>query len=599
MAETSAQPGRSPLRVALDRSRSGLMGVAAVSAALNLLVLGGSIYMMLVYDRVLPSQSIATLAGLFALVTLVFVFHGMFEVMRSHMLSDVSADLEQALGPTVADLSHRLAIHRPDDARTNSPQRDLDQIRSFIAGPGPGALIDLPWIILFLTVLTLLHVWLGLTALVGALVLASITWMTDRSGRDAVGVIGSLSIERHRLADRQRRHAEVIQSLGMRGRMTDIFAAASQRLTEAQRQLTERTATLGGAGKVFRMFLQSLVLTVGALLVLSGQATGGIIFASSILAGRALAPVDQAIGQWRNFIAARTSWARLNMMLINAPMPEPKLELPPPARDLVVEGLSLAPPGSQRLAISGVSFSAVAGQSIGIIGPSASGKSSLVRGIVGAWPASEGTIRIDGATLDQWDSDRLGRHIGYLPQSVELFSGTVAQNIARFDTESTAEAIIRAAQIAGVHDLILALPDGYESQVGEDGMHLSAGQRQRIGLARALYNEPFLVVLDEPNSNLDPAGEAALSNAIVSLRKRGAISLVVAHRHSVLQTATHVLLLQEGKVRDFGVRDDVLAKLTRPVGAPTTTAGSAAAAAPAGRSTPVTPTNLSVVSGNG
>lgn len=589
----------SPLRLALDRSRRGLLGVALVSAAINLLVLGGSIYMMLVYDRVLPSQSIATLAGLFALVTLVYVFHGMFEVMRSHMLSDVAGDLEQALGPTVADIAHRLAIHKPEEARVNSPQRDLDQLRSFIAGPGPGALIDLPWIILFLAVLTMLHIWLGVTALVGAIVLGFLTWLTDRSSRDAVGVIGNLALERHRIGDRQRRHAELIQSLGMRGRMTAIFASASQRLTEAQRQLSERTTLLGGIGKIFRMFLQSVVLTVGALLVLSGEATGGIIFASAILAGRALAPVDQAIGQWRNFTAARTSWARLNMMLAKVPTDEVKLQLPAPSRDLVVEGLTVAPPGSERVAIQDIGFAAKAGQVIGIIGPSAGGKSSLVRGIIGAWPVARGTVRIDGATIDQWDSDRLGQHIGYMPQSVELFSGTVSQNISRFDPQLSSDTIIRAAQAAGVHDLILALPEGYETQVGEDGAHLSAGQRQRIGLARALYGDPFLVVLDEPNSNLDPAGEAALTSAIVGLRQRGAIALVVAHRHTVLQAVTHVLYIQDGKVRDFGPRDEVLAKLARPAAAPVPAPARPTAANAGGTVSSGGPTNLSKVAGNG
>jgi PrtD family type I secretion system ABC transporter len=316
------------------------------------------------------------------------------------------------------------------------------------------------------------------------------------------------------------------------------------------------------------MILQSAVLGIGAWLVINQQATAGIIIASSILTSRALAPVEVTLAHWRSFISARQSWRRLNGLLGSIPAEQPRMDLPRPKETLTLEAVGINPPGTNRIVVQGAAFQLKAGQGLGVIGPSASGKSSLVRAIVGVWPAIQGKIRIDGAAIDQWTAESLGPHIGYLPQDMELFAGSVAENIARFEPDASSEKVIAAARAANVHELILALPNGYETQVGESGNSLSAGQRQRIGLARALYGDPFLVVLDEPNSNLDNDGELALRQAIANLKTRGAIVVLIAHRPSVLAVCDHILVLANGEQKDFGTRDEIMQKMTRPVAAP-------------------------------
>ena len=343
------------------------------------------------------------------------------------------------------------------------------------------------------------------------------------------------------------------------------WEASNKAYLDAQDRLSGAASKLGSFSKVFRLFLQSPILSVGALLVIDGQASGGVIFAASLLFGRALAPVDMAIGNWRNFTATRASWARLNELLAAVPAAaSSNVLLPLPSRELVVEGLQVAPPGHPVAAVSNVGFALEAGSVLGVIGPSGAGKSSLARTLVGAWAPRRGAVRLDGATIDQWSSERLGQAIGYLPQSVELFDGTIAENIARFSAKPDSEAVIAAARLAGVHEMVVRLPMGYDTPIGRDGSWLSAGQRQRIGLARALYGDPFLLVLDEPNSNLDQEGEAALEAAIGAARERGCIVIVVAHRPAILGQASHVILLRNGCMEGFGPRDDVLAPLLRP-----------------------------------
>ena len=548
---------------ALTEGRRGLTGVVLLSAGINILMLSSSIYMMLVYDRVLPSASLPTLFGLFFLVTLLFLFQAGFDILRAWMLSDVAGAFEARLAPRVLDIAHRLAIRAPDTARTNSPVRDLDQIRQFVASPGPAALIDLPWVILFLGVLTAMHIWLGVATLVAALALASLTWMSDKASQKYTGDLVGLQVQRAQTTERLRRHAELIQANGMIGAMTDQHRSISARLGDVQRSFGEKLASFTGISRVARMFMQSVILTVGALLVLNGQATAGIIFASSILSGRALAPIDQAIGQWRSFGTARDSWNRLDATLEKLPPAPVPMQLPKPNRAITVDRIAVAPPGGDRLSLADITLQAANGHVIGVIGPSGSGKSTLLRAIVGVWPLARGSVRIDGASIDQFPPDVLGQTIGYLPQSIDLFAGTVAQNIARFQSDAQPGAIIHAAKLAGVHDLILSLAVGYDTELGEDGGRLSAGQRQRIGLARALYGDPFLIVLDEPNSNLDPEGEAALVAALMAGKKRGAITIVATHRQSVLDAATHVLFVRDGKAADFGLRDAVLSKVRR------------------------------------
>jgi len=568
MMNLRSRLGESELRDALRRVRGGLWGIVALSAMVNILMLTGSIYLMLVYDRVLPGQHQATLVSLFLMVIVAFAFYGAFDVMRSRMLADVAASLDNSLIGRVQQIEGRVALERPDAKEMVNPTRDLDQLRSFIASAGTPALIDLPWIIFFLLVLTMVHYWLGVVTLLGMLVLAGLTAAAERINARHLAAVNEAGARRRTLGDRRWRHAELIASLGMRQRMVTQWHGAHATFLREQAALTDATSTLTGVSKVLRMFLQSAVLTVGAVLVIDGKATAGIIFASSILAGRALAPVDAAIANWRGFVGARQSWSRLSNLLRQLPAPtQARTSLPPPSQTLSVEHLTLTPPAATRTTVSDANFRLQAGQAVGILGPSGSGKSSLVRGVIGAWKPARGCVRLDGATVDQWDPDQLGAHIGYLPQSVELFAGTIAQNIARFEPDAPADLVFAAARAAGVHDLILQLPDGYDLEVGEDGGQLSAGQRQRIALARALYRDPFLVVLDEPNSNLDHEGETALIRAVEQVRARGGIVLMVAHRPAILAAVDLAMFMRGGTVQAFGPRDEVLAKVTRPRGA--------------------------------
>jgi len=570
----------SEILAALARLRGGLWGVAALSAMINILTISGSLYLMMVYDRVLPSQSLATLFSIFLMIAISYVFYGLFDVMRSRMLADVASSLDRSLSGRVQMIESRIALERPEAREKISPTRDLDQLRSFLASAGPPALIDLPWIVFFLLILTLVHYWLGLVTLVGMIALAALTWVAEKVTSRHVATVNDAAGKRRLLNDRQWRHAEVIAALGMRDRLMLQWRRVHHDYLDQQAVMSDTLAALGGISKVSRMFLQSVVLTVGAILVINNQATAGVIFASSILSGRAMAPVDGAIANWKNFVAARLAWGRLENLFAQVPeVSADRTELPPPQRLLAVEGVSLAPPGAQRPVVTGVSFQVEAGTVVGIIGPSASGKSSLVRGVVGVWRAGSGNIRLDGASIQQWDPEVLGSYVGYLPQSVELFAGTIAENIARFEVGAPSETIIAAAKAAGAHEMIVALPGGYDCPVGEDGLTLSAGQRQRIALARALYRDPFLVVLDEPNSNLDPEGEAALARAVLGVKQRGGIVLLVAHRREILGVTDMLLVMRGGSAQAFGPRDEVLAKLSPPAMQPTSATVPASAAA--------------------
>ncbi len=391
-----------------------------------------------------------------------------------------------------------------------------------------------------------------------------LTALTEVFTREPTKAATEAAMHRNGLAETSRRNAEVLTAMGMAGRMGNRWSEANQSYMASQQRVSDVAGGLGAFSKVLRMMLQSAMLGIGAYLVIHQEATAGIIIAGSILTARALAPVDLAIANWRGFVAARQGWQRLNKLLTLLPAQIAPMQLPAPKNRLSVENVSVAPPGDTRIVVQDVSFALQSGQGVGVLGPSASGKSSLARMLVGVWQPVRGKIRLDGASLDQWSSEELGRHVGYLPQDVELFAGTVAQNIARFDPDADPKAILSAAQAAGVHDLIVNLRDGYETQIGEQGSALSAGQQQRIALARALYGDPFLVVLDEPNSNLDAEGEAALTQAILGVRARGGIVVVIAHRPSAIAGVDLLLVLDHGRAQAFGPKDEVLSKLVRP-----------------------------------
>jgi ATP-binding cassette subfamily C protein PrsD len=549
------------LRKVLMRSKLGICAIVAMSIVINVMVLNGSIYMMLVYDRAMPSANLMTLASLFGIATAIYLFQAIFEVLRGRLLSDLAASIDEAVVMTASVASHKLALRKPEAALQNNPLKDLEQVRSFLAGPGPVVFIDLPWVLFFLAILSMLHIWLGVAALCGAVVMILLTARAETVARKSIGPLAELDQERQRMIDRQRNHAEVLSALGMGTRFANLVSLSSRRYSENQRLFGERTSVLANASKSTRMFIQSVLLTVGTVLVLSGEASGGVIFASSILSGRALAPIDQVIAQWRGFARSKVAWARLDAHIRALSSEEKPMPLPMPQGRVEVRELSVAPPRSETPCLHSVSFSVNEGSVVGITGASGSGKSSLVRALVGAWPAIAGEIRIDGATLEQWDPDRLGAAVGYLPQNVDLLAGSIAHNIARFDPDATPEAILEAATSAGVHDLIINLPRGYETEVGEGGLQLSGGQRQRIGLARALFGKPAIVILDEPNSNLDPAGEAALANALAELRARNASAFIVTHRQSILQETTHLMRLNKGKISIFGPTRQVVETL--------------------------------------
>ena len=554
---------RTELGEAVQSYKNAFMTVALLSAVLNVLLLGGSLYMMLVYDSVLPSHSLPTLFGLLAMIVVVYAFQGLFDNMRSRILSDVANAFARRLSGRVqqAIASSTLAGQRsPGDGL--GAMRDLEQIRSFMANGGPSTLIDLPWILFFLAVLFLLHFWLAVTALAGAVVLLLLTLQTNRVTKEPTSQIALIAAHRNNIAETHLRHAELMKVLGMRGRMAARWNAIDQLYLTAQNNVSQSVLTMSGISKIFRLLLQSLILTVGALLVIDGKASGGVIFASSTLSGRALAPVDQAIANWRNFSAARIGWKRLAELLDRVPATTlPVTALPAPRSTFQAQQLFVSPPGSNKVIVQGVDFKLEAGMALGIVGPSAAGKSSLGMALIGAWQPARGMVRLDGASIDQWDSDVRGTFIGFLPQSVELLEGTIAENIARFDPDRRSDDVVAAATAANVHDMIVEMPEGYETPVGMDGTALSAGQRQRIGLARALYRDPFVVLLDEPNSNLDADGETALTAAISAVRERGGICIVIAHRPSALANVSHILVMRQGRMEAFGPRDEILEKI--------------------------------------
>jgi PrtD family type I secretion system ABC transporter len=559
---------RSELGDALRTCRNAFIGLGVISCMINVLYLTGSLFMLEVYDRVLPSRSVPTLIGLAILAAGMYFFQGILDLIRGRILGRIGTALDEALNRRVFETMVRLPLLVGNRNEGLQPLRDLDNIRSFLSGAGPGAFFDLPWLPFYLAICFVFHVLIGLTALVGAIILVSLTIATEYMSRQPAREATGLAARRNDLATSSRRNAEVVVAMGMSGRLTSRWIDANQNYLAGNQRASDITGGLGAIAKVLRMTLQSAVLAVGAYLVINQQATAGIIIASSILSARALAPVDLAIAHWKSFIAARQSWHRLNRLLEQLPPRAEQMLLQQPSSRLAVEAVSMVPPGDQKVIVQDITFALEAGHGLGIIGPSGSGKSSLARALVGVWQPFRGKVRLDGAALDQWAGDVLGRHIGYLPQDVELFAGTVAQNICRFDPDANSSAIIAAAKEAGVHQLIIKMRDGYDTQVGEQGTALSAGQAQRVALARALYGDPFLIVLDEPNSNLDTEGDEALTRAVRGARERGAIVVVIAHRPVGIEAVDQLLVLKDGRMQAFGPKETVLGQVLQRVAPP-------------------------------
>ena len=546
----------------LLRSQTGILAsVALFSAIINILALSSSFYMLQIYDRVLPSQSVPTLIGLSVLMFLLFGINGALEFVRSRIMSRLGTGIDVNLSPGVFRAIQMQPLRSRSTGDGMQSLRDINHIRNFMSGLGPTALFDLPWIPLYLLFVYLLHPMLALIATVGALALILLAALTEQLTSQTIEKAARAGGERLALADATRRNSEAVQAMGFGRHMTKRYVALNTGYLLNQLKASDSAGGIGNLTRAIRMVLQSAVLGLGAYFVIKGELSGGAIIAASITVSRALAPIETAITHWKSFVSARQSADRLKDLLRAIPDGECScVSLPAPQRELSVDRLFVAPPGSAEPTLKNVSFSLEGGDALGVIGPSGSGKSTLARALVGVWNSIHcaNSVRLDGAALDQWNFDSLGRHIGYMPQDIELFAGTVAENIARFNPEATSEDVIKTAKAAGAHDMIVHLSKGYQTSIGDGGQALSGGERQRVALARALYGDPFLVVLDEPNSNLDASGDQALAEAILAIRNRGGIAVVVAHRPSALAAVNKVLVLAEGQCRAFGAKDEVL-----------------------------------------
>ncbi len=540
----------------------GFRGIIAflfgMSGIINILALTGAIYMLQIYDRALGSGSVPTLLALSALAIGLYFFQGLFDILRSQMLVRIGARLDRKIAP----MAHQVAIDMPRFGFSTSEAlergRDVDTVRGFLGSQGPVALFDLPWMPLFLLFVYSLHPLLGALTAGGAFVLTMLTLTTELMTRKLSASTHQAAIERNSIADSNARNADVLKAMGFAGRAIQRFNRANDDHLELHARTNDISGTFGAMSRVLRMMLQSAVLGLGAFLTIKGELSAGAIIAASVASARALAPIDLAIGNWKQVVGARAAFGRLKETVTALASIQEPMELPAPKTTLKVEGVTVSAPGSGRVLLSDVDFKLHAGQAVGVIGPSGGGKTTLVRALTGIWPVLRGSVRLDDAELTQWDDSALGGFVGYLPQDVALMDATIGENISRFAEMPDPQGVVAAAQAAGVHEMIVRLPEGYSTRLGPLGMSLSGGQRQRIGLARALYGDPFLVVLDEPNSNLDSEGENALTKAIEGIRARGGIAVIVAHRPSALAAVDMVAVVQGGRMSAFGKKEEVI-----------------------------------------
>lgn len=530
--------------------------LAIFSCVINLLMLLPSIYMMQVYDRVLASHSEMTLMMLTLITVSLYLLMSSLEWVRSALLIRISTGLDISLSHRIFTASFERCL---SEANTNPSQvlGDLTTIRQFITGNGLFAFFDVPWLPIYLVVAYLFHPTLGLFTVAGVVILFLLALWNELATKKQLFDANQLATSAGGFVNSTLQNAEVIESMGMLNNLQKRWYAIQKQVIVLQANASDRNAQIGALTRFIRICWQSLSLGVGAMLVLENQISGGMMIACSIVLGRAMAPVEQAIGTWKQLSGVRSSYSRLNKLLQDYPIRSEPMELLAPEGFLDIEHLSAAPPNSKQMTLRNVTFNLQPGDVLGVIGPSASGKSTLARALVGVWRPSQGYVRLDRADLRQWSREKLGEHIGYLPQDIELFNGSIAENIARFN-DVDSEKVIAAAQLAGVHDMILQLPQGYNTLLGAGGIGLSGGQKQRLGLARAVYDTPALVVLDEPNSNLDDQGEAALVSAIQSLKQAGSTVILITHRPSILAVVDKLLLLKEGIPQLFGPRDQVL-----------------------------------------
>lgn len=550
--------GLRELRKARQASRGLFWFVALFSCFVNLLMLTGPIFMLQIYDRVLSSRSQETLLALFMVMAFLFAMMGVLDFVRGRLLARIGARFQSSLDRRVFGAVLKKASVMPDDVQTGTALRDLESVQRLLASPVFAAFFDIPWTPIFLVGITLFHPWLGALAVVGGGLLICVTLFNQIMTRGPVLEANRAAIVAERFSDQIRSEAEIVRGLGMQSAAFERWSRLREKALASGVLSSDRSGGFTTTSKTFRLFLQSAMLGLGAYLVLTAGLTPGAMIAASILLGRALAPVDLAIGQWASIQRAMKGWKNLAELLTVIPPDRERMELPAPKAKLKVQQLTVIPPGDKAASLRLISFDLEAGQACGVIGPSGAGKTTLARALTGVWRPAGGKIRLDGAALDNYDPDALGQYVGFLPQRVQIFDGTVAENIARLATQPDFEKVISAARKADAHDMILKLPEGYDTRVTAGGGRLSGGQMQRIGLARAMYGDPVLLVLDEPNSNLDNEGSQALNSAIRQMKSEGKSVLIMAHRPAAIEECDMLLVLEMGARRAFGPRDEVM-----------------------------------------
>jgi ATP-binding cassette, subfamily C, bacterial exporter for protease/lipase len=559
---------QSELTLILASFKRAFRTVGVFSAVINLLMLMPALYMLQLYDSVLTSRNEMTLLMLTLIMLGAYIFMGALEYVRSFVLIRVGAQFDMKLNRRVYTAAFEQSL-RQASGNAGQALQDLTNLRQFLTGNALFAFFDAPWFPVYLLVIFLFNVWLGMFALFGTVVLVLLAYINEKVSHKPLAEANAVAVASTSLANNNLRNAEVIEAMGMLPNLQSRWYALHGRFLNLQAQASEKSGVVTAISKSVSVALQSLMLGLGALLVLEDSISPGMMIAGSILLGKAIGPVQLLISVWRQFGNTRSAFERLTKLLDENPARKANMSLPKPEGKVSVENVMAGPPGTRIAAIKGLSFSIAPGEVLGVIGPSGSGKSTLARLLVGVWPAATGKVRLDGADVYQWNKDELGSYIGYLPQDIELFSGTISENIARFG-EIDAEKVILAAKRSGVHEMILTMPKGYDTVLGDGGGGLSGGQKQRIGLARALYGDPSLIVLDEPNSNLDDVGEQALLASILDLRKRGKTIVVITHRTRILAATTKLLLLHEGMSKLFGPTEQVMAALAQQQQAPQT-----------------------------
>jgi ATP-binding cassette subfamily C protein EexD len=552
--------GKSDLEKALILCKSAFLSAAGFSLLINFLMITPSIYMLQVYDRVVSTGNLSTLLMLTLIVLLLFVTLAALEWVRSQILVRVSTRLETLLNQRLFQVAFKQALLSGGQRATTQPLDDLTGLRQFLTGNGLFAFFDVPWMPVYLGLLFIFHPWYGWFSVLTAIILCIVAYATEKATTKTLTEANNAAIATRGLLGKNLRNAEIIDSMGMLNNIRQRWMVGAVKVLDLQAIASSRAGLLTALSKVIRMSSQSLILGLGAYLVIEREISPGLMIAGSILMGRALAPIDMIIGTWKGFISARDQYERLNDILLKIPAEKDHMQLPDPQGVIQLENAVVVPPGSKLPIIKGITLSIDKGDIVGVIGASGAGKSTLARAILGIWPTANGAIRLDGAEVFNWDREHLGSFIGYLPQDIELFEGTISENIARFG-DIDPEKVVEAAKMADVHDLILRFPEGYDTVIGATGGNLSGGQRQRIGLARALYGNPALVVLDEPNSNLDEQGELALEKALIQLKQKQVTVIIITHRNNVLSKVDKLMILKDGALVVYGPKDQVISYL--------------------------------------